>query len=340
MPFRLSKIISAVVILLYFLTNCKKKNDSEIPAPSISKELTPYIVKYPSYFPNLSIPNNNPLTLEGINLGRNLYYDTILSNNGKSCSSCHNSIESFSTYSSNSLAHINLAWDSHFLWNGKISGTLEDIMRFEVDDFFQTNILKLNNSSYYKNEFKKVYKTETIVSQDVANALAQFFRVMISDNSLCDKFFKHTANLNSSQVNGFVIFTTEKGDCFHCHSLGLFTDDKFHNNGIDSIFVGVDLGRYNVTLNNNDVGLFKTPTLRNIELTAPYMHDGRYLTLEDVVEHYNSGVKHSPTLDPIMTKPSKIYGLGLTQTEKQDLVAFLKTLTDTTFTHNPLLQKP
>ncbi len=233
-----------------------------------------------------------------------------------------------------------MAWNSHFLWNGKISGTLEDIMRFEVDDFFQTNISKLNNSSYYKTEFKKIYKIETITSQDVANALAQFFRIMISSNSLCDKFFQHTANLNSSQVNGFVIFTTEKGDCFHCHSLGLFTDDKFHNNGIDSIFSGVNLGRYNVTLNNNDIGLFKTPTLRNIELTAPYMHDGRYLTLEEVVEHYNSGVKHTATLDPIMTKPSKIYGLGLTQTEKQDLVAFLKTLTDTTFIHNPLLQKP
>ena len=338
MRFQLYKIISLAI--LFLLTDCKKKNENEDLSPQVSEELTPYNVNYPNYFPTLSIPSNNPLTIEGITLGRKLYYDTILSNNGKSCSSCHNSIESFSTYSSNSLAHINLAWNSHFLWNGKISGTLEDIMRFEVDDFFQTNISKLNNSSYYKNEFKKIYKTETIASQDVAKALAQFFRIMISSNSLCDKFFQHTANLNSSQVNGFVIFTTEKGDCFHCHSLGLFTDDKFHNNGIDSVFSGVNLGRYNVTLNNNDIGLFKTPTLRNIELTAPYMHDGRYLTLEEVVEHYNSGVKHTATLDPIMTKPSKIYGLGLTQTEKQDLVAFLKTLTDTTFIHNPLLQKP
>lgn len=338
MRFLLFKIISLAI--LFLLTDCKKKNENEDLSPQVNEELTPYNLNYPNYFPALSIPSNNPLTLEGINLGRKLYYDTILSNNGKSCSSCHNSIESFSTYSSNSLAHINLAWNSHFLWNGKITGTLEDIMRFEVDDFFQTNISKLNNSSYYKTEFKKVYKIETIASQDVANALAQFFRIMISSNSLCDKFFQHTANLNSSQVNGFVIFTTEKGDCFHCHSLGLFTDDKFHNNGIDSIFSGVNLGRYNVTLNNNDIGLFKTPTLRNIELTAPYMHDGRYLTLEEVVEHYNSGVKHTATLDPIMTKPSKIYGLGLSQTEKQDLVAFLKTLTDTTFTNNPLLQKP
>lgn len=326
-------------MILLLLSNCKNSNKDEIqPAPN--NELTPYVVQYPYYFPTLSIPLNNPLTSEGINLGRKLYYDTILSNNGMSCSSCHNSSESFSTYNSNSLAHINLGWNSNFLWNGKVSGTLEDIMLFEVNDFFHTDISKINNSTYYKNEFKKVYNVNVISSQDIANALAQFFRVMVSSNSLCDKFFQHTANLNSSEMNGFIIFTTEKGDCFHCHSLGLFTDDKFHNNGIDSLFTGVNLGRYNITLNNNDIGLFKTPTLRNIELTAPYMHDGRYQTLEEVVEHYNSGVKQSNTLDPIMTKPSKLYGLGLTLMEKQDLVAFLKTLTDTSFIKDKLLQKP
>lgn len=341
MRLQLFRIISFVLVVTFYLCSCNKKSNEEENIPQINQqELTPYIIKYPNYFPILSIPNDNPLTIEGINLGRNLYYDTILSNNGKSCSSCHNSLESFSTPSSNSLAHINLAWNSYYLWNGKINGTLENIMQFEVDDFFNTDISKLNNSTYYKNEFKKVYGVETINSTNVAYALSQFFRVMNSYNSLCDKFFQHTANLNNSQMNGFVIFTTEKGDCFHCHSLGLFNDNKFHNNGIDSIFTGINLGRYNVTLNNNDIGLFKTPTLRNIELTAPYMHDGRYQTLEEVVEHYNSGVKHSATLDPIMTKPSKIYGLGLSTIEKQDLVAFLKTLTDTTFTHNPLLQKP
>jgi len=338
---QLFKIISYTVAFTIIFGSCKKEDNEEpIPETPPISSLTPYVVSYPNYFPTLIIPANNPLTHEGINLGRHLYYDTILSNNGRSCSSCHNSLQAFTTYTSNALPHINLGWNSHFLWNGKVNGTLEDIMRFEVEDFFQTNISKLNNSAYYKNEFKKVYNVETISSQNVAYALSQFFRVMVSSNSLCDKFFKHTANLTPSQMNGFNIFTTEKGDCFHCHSLGLFADDKFHNIGLDSIFTGINLGRYNVTFNNNDIGLFKTPTLRNIELTAPYMHDGRYLTLEEVVEHYNSGVKHSSTLDPIMTKPSKLYGLGLTPTEKQDLVNFLKTLTDTSFTHNPLLQKP
>lgn len=341
MLLQLIKIISYILLVTTVLNSCKKKDNEEplIEVPS-ANSLTPYEVKYPAYFPTLIIPANNPLTKEGVDLGRHLYYDPILSNNGLSCSSCHNSSQAFSTYTSNSLAHINLGWNSHFLWNGKISGTMEDIMRFEVEDFFQTDISKLNNSSYYKNEFKKVYNTETITSENVAFALSQFFRTMVSSNSLCDKFFKHTANFTASQMNGFNIFTTEKGDCFHCHSLGLFTDDKFHNIGLDSIYTGVNLGRYHVTQNNNDIGLFKTPTLRNIELTAPYMHDGRFLTLEEVVEHYNSGVKHSSTLDPIMTKPSKLYGLGLSTTEKQDLINFLKTLTDSTFSNNPLLQQP
>jgi len=333
----LFKIINISLIIL-LISNCKK-NSSE-PTTLTEEQLTPYSLKYPAYFPNISIPNNNPLTVEGIKLGRNLYYDTILSNNGKSCSSCHNSLESFSTFTSNSLPHINLGWNSNFLWEGNISGTLEDAMLFEVNVFFQTNISKLNNSIFYKNEFKRVYKTETITPTHVAYALSQFFRAMISSNSLCDHYFQHTASLSTSELNGFIIFTTEKGDCFHCHSLGLFTDNKFHNTGLDSIYNGTNKGRYNYTGNINDLGLFKTPTLRNIELTAPYMHDGRFATLEEVVEHYNSGVKHSNTLDPIMTKPSKLYGLGLTPGEKLDLVLFLKTLTDTSFIHNPLLQKP
>ena len=341
MRFILFKISSLLCVIMVTFVSCKKDETAVItPDPIMEDNLTPYNVIYPSYFPTLTIPSDNKLTLEGVQLGRRLYYDTILSNNGKSCSSCHNSQEGFSTLASNSLPHINLGWNTNFLWDGKISGSIEDIMQFEVDVFFNTTISKLNNSTYYKNEFKKVYNVETISSKNVAYALSQFFRILVSANSLCDKYLQHKVMFTTSQLNGLVIFTTEKGDCFHCHSLGLFTDNKFRNNGIDSLFTGTDLGRYNVTSNTNDIGLFKTPTLRNIELTAPYMHDGRFLTLEEVVEHYNSGVKQSPTLDPIMTKPSKIYGLGLTTSEKQDLIAFLKTLTDTSFTNNSMLQSP
>jgi cytochrome c peroxidase len=337
----LFKIDKLIYLILIVLISCNRKSSTTIsPDQLISDSLTPYSISYPNYFPVLNVPSDNRLTMEGIELGRRLYYDSILSNDGKSCSSCHNSQEGFSTFNSNSLPHINLGWNNNFLWDGKISGNLEDIMQFEVDIFFNTTISKLNNSTYYKNQFKKIYNIDNISSRNIAYALSQFFRVLVSANSLCDQYLQHKANLTTSQLHGLDIFTTEKGDCFHCHSLGLFTDNKFRNNGIDSIYIGNDLGRYNVTTNTNDIGLFKTPTLRNIELTAPYMHDGRFQTLDQVIDHYNSGVKHSATLDPIMTKPSKIYGLGLTTIEKYDLIAFLKTLTDTTFINNPLLQKP
>lgn len=333
-------ICSIFFCALLLICSCKKKEDPLPTGPTVKNDLTPYEITYPNYFPELTIPEDNKLRLEGINLGRTLYYDPILSNNGLSCSSCHNSKNSFSTYASNSLPHINLAWNNVFLWNGKIEGGLENIMMFEVESFFKTDISKLNNSSYYKLLFKFIYNTDSITSKHVAYALSQFFRAMISYNSLCDKFLQRKTNLSQSEMNGFIIFTTEKGDCFHCHSIGLFTDNMFHNIGLDSVFNTLNSGRYSITKNINDIGLFKTPTLRNIELTAPYMHDGRFNTLEEVVEHYNSGVKRSNTLDPIMTKPGKEYGLRLTPNEITDLVAFLKTLTDTTFINNPLLQKP
>lgn len=321
---------------LLFFVGCRKENlDTTLKIP-----LTPYTISYPNYFPTLNISSDNPLTVEGIFLGRKLYYDPILSNNNLSCSSCHASSKAFTTYDSNALPHINLGWNTTFLWDGKITGTLEDAMMFEVDEFFKTDISKLNNNEEYKKLFKQVYSVDTIKSKQVAYALAQFFRLLSSSNSKFDKYLQKQGNLNTDEMNGFVLFNTEKGDCFHCHTLGLFTDNRFHNIGLDSEFEGEHLGRYNATKNANDIGLMKTPTLRNVELTAPYMHDGRFETLEQVVNHYNSGVKLSATLDPIMTKPSKEFGLELTSKEKKDLVAFLKSLTDTTFTNNPLLQKP
>jgi cytochrome c peroxidase len=140
-------------------------------------------------------------------------------------------------------------------------------------------------------------------------------------------------------MNGYLLFNTERGDCFHCHSTPLFTDNTFRNIGLDSVFTTVNSGRYKITHDPQDKGKFKVPTLRNIELSAPYMHDGRFKTLEEVVEHYNSGVKLSETIDPIMTKAGKEYGLKLTVQEKTDLVNFLKTFTDYTFISNKAFSK-
>jgi len=331
-----------ILIILITLANaCKKKDDTNNGEPQPQTEtLTPYHLYSPPYFPQLIIPADNPLTVEGIALGRKLYYDTILSNDGRACASCHTPQYAFSSPIPNSMPHFNLAWNNKFLWNGLVEGKLEDIMAFEVNVFFNTDISKLNNNALYPALFKKIYNVDVITSKQVAYALAQFIRTQSSTNSKFDKYLRYETMLTPSEMNGFVLYNTEKGDCFHCHSLGLFNDNAYHNNGNDSVFIGVNQGHYEVTGNTSDMGKFKTPSLRNVELTAPYMHDGRFATLEEVVEHYNSGVKHSSTLDPIFSKPNHLFGLQLSDQEKTDLVVFLKTLTDTTFTNNPALAQP
>ena len=329
---RLSEACFSISILV-LLASCHKQKETP---PPVSSGLTPYEIKYPFTFPALNIPSDNSLTVEGIALGKALYGDPILSNDGRSCSACHVKSTSFSSFSANAIPHINEGWNTKFLWRGGVEGTLEDAMSFEVNEFFKTDVTKLNANQDYKARFKNVYGVETISRKDVAYALAQYLRSLTSVDSRFDRYVRKESMITMSELNGFYIFNSEKGECFHCHSLGLFADNAYHNNGIDSIFTGNNAGRYDVTKNPNDLGKFKTPTLRNIELTAPYMHDGRYLTLEEVVEHYNSGVKKTATIDPIMTLPSFENGLQLTAQQKSDLVAFLKTLTDTSFVNNPL----
>ena len=190
----------------------------------------------------------------------------------------------------------------------------------------------LNASITYKDLFRKAFNIEDIDSTHVVMAIAQFERTLISTNSRHDKYLRQEVQLTPSELNGFVIFNSEKGDCFHCHGTNKLMDNSFHNNGLDTEPFS-DLGLAKVTGLTSDNGKFKTPTLRNIEFSAPYMHDGRFATLEQVVEHYNSGGNFSSTVDPLMKKLG--VGLQLTNQQKQDLVAFLKTLSDTDFITNP-----
>lgn len=327
-------VIVIWVFILIVQVACKKEKEiSQTP-------LTPISLDYPKYVPQPNLSPSNPLTAEGVQLGRRLYYDPILSNNGQSCSSCHNQKEAFTDSIHNALPHINLAWNKHFLWNGNIEGTLEDAMMFEVKEFFSTDIGKINQDATYKTLFKNVFNIDVIDEENISKALAQFMATQTSFNSKFDKYLRKEVMLSDEELKGFYIFNSEKGDCFHCHSLGLFTDGQFRNNGLASTFAGYEQGRFNATNNVNDIGKFKTPTLRNIAWTAPYMHDGRYKTLEEVVEFYNSHVKQSATLDPIMTKPSFENGLELTSDDKKNLIAFLKSLSDSAFIENPLLSKP
>ena len=195
---------------------------------------------------------------------------------------------------------------------------------------------KLQQDPEYPTLFLRAFGTTIIDSSLVTKAIAQFERILISGNSKFDQYLLGNATLSLEELNGFAIFMDEeKGDCFHCHGSDnnpLWTDNGFHNNGLDSTFD--DLGLGGVTGDPNDNGKFRSPSLRNLNFTAPYMHDGRFATLEEVINHYSEGLQFSSTIDPLMKKVSQ-GGVQLTPQEKLDLNAFLLTLTDPEFINNP-----
>ena len=312
-------------------------------------------LSYPSNFPNMIIPNNNPLTEEGINLGRHLFYDPILStDNTISCASCHKQENAFSDPSQysigvnqsvgdrNASTIINPGWQLFFDWDGKSNSLEEQAVRPIFNDIELHNISwlevisRLEESELYIELFCKAFNETYIDSNHIVMALSQFQRTLISSNSRFDQWLNGQVMFTQEEINGFNIYATERGDCFHCHPIGLFTDNTFHNNGLDSEFQ--DFGRYDITGLSLDQGSFKSPTLRNIEFSAPYMHDGRFATLDDVIDHYDFGGYDSPTVDPLM----KYVGVGLflTAQEKVDLKAFLLTLSDPSFINNPSFSNP
>lgn len=313
-------------------------NDTTDNTNDENSNLTYVEMVVPSGFPNIEIPSDNPLSEEGILLGRMLYYDNLLDKDtARTCASCHTHAGYYTSYESNSMTHFNLAWNTTFLWNGLIEGTLEDGMLMEVEDFFETNMDNLNNDPTYKLMFKQVFGVDVITSKEAAYALAQYLRTVVSVDSKYDRYKRQEENLTASEFAGMELFFSEKGDCFHCHGNILLTDHDFHNNGIDSVFE--KLGHGEVSRDPNDNGKFKTPTLRNVEFTAPYMHDGRFETLEEVINHYSEGLQVSSTIDPLMKNVHE-GGVNLTEQEKADLLSFLKTFSDTSFANNPAYASP
>ncbi|KAA3652217.1 MAG: cytochrome-c peroxidase [Bacteroidetes bacterium] len=345
------KSILKLSFIILFLAACKKEDNSDIiNEQKTDKPITqtPYALNLPPHFVYIDrpqIPIDNPLTVEGIALGKKLYYEKKLSKGGAfdglACASCHLQSQSFSSNGGNNtqvIPHFNLAWPNQFLWNGKIKGTLEDVMLFEVDDFFQANLLDIKSDPEYQNMYKSAFGNEAIDSKHTAYALAQFLRTLVSGDSKADNEIKkrngiaYTGQaLNAQEKRGYELFISEgKGDCMHCHGIfpnPLWTDFEYRNNGLDA---NPDSGLAQTTRRASDVGKFKTPSLRNLVFTSPYMHDGRFQTLEEVIDFYTSGVRVSPTIDPTLLK-----NRNLTPTEKLDLIAFLKAITDSTFVTNP-----
>lgn len=321
---------------------------------------TPSPLQIPKLFQDLIldpvIPSNNPQTEEGISLGKKLFFDPILSaNNTLACASCHKTPNAFTDDTRfsdgidglfgnrNSMPLFNLAWnyDNKFFWDGRDFGLENQVFEpitnpIEMHSTWEAVTGKLQKHPEYPELFNAAFGTRTIDSVLVSKAIAQFERTLISANSKFDKFLLGTATLTPEEANGFNIFMDEsKGDCFHCHGSDnnpLWTDNKFHNNGLDTTFS--DLGLGNVTGDPADNGKFKTPSLRNLAFTAPYMHDGRFETIEDVINHYSEGLQNSETIDPLMKKVDQ-RGVQLSSQEKADLKAFLLSLSDPDFIKNP-----
>ncbi len=310
-------------------------------------KLTPYKLLAPQFFPPIPIPEDNKPYVERIALGRRLYYDPILSNDGRSCSQCHIQTKGFisdhiAADGLTVMPHVNLAWNRNWLWNGGETGPMETVMLFETHTFFATDLSKLNADTTYRRLFKETYGVDDISFNEVTKALSQFIRTLISQNS---KFYQRVIGktaLDKDEQAGSDIFFSERGDCFHCHTNPMLTDNAFHNTGLDDDFSNpTNRGRFNTTGNPDDMGKFRTANLYNVALRKHFMHDGRFKTLEEVVNFYNDPPKQSATLDTVMEKNNKLTkGLGLNDMEKYQLVRFLHTFTDTSFTNNPAFSRP
>ena len=314
----------------------------------------PYKLDITRRFPAVNLPADNPLTEEGVALGRKLFDDPRLSiNNSQSCASCHRQEHAFTDPRTlsigangdlgkrNAMPLFNLAWAADYFWDGRAPTLRDQVLvplqdPHEMAESLDNVVKKLESDDSYRKGFRKAFGEAAITASKLALALEQFLLTLVSQDSKFDRAVRKLDTFSPEEKRGLELFLTEfdpargmrGADCFHCHGGTLFTSHKYADNGLD--LAPRDSGRLLVSGEEPDRGKFKIPSLRNVELTAPYMHDGRFDTLEAVVEHYSSGVKRSPNLDPNLAKhPDE--GILLSAEDKHALVAFLKTLTDRSF---------
>lgn len=334
-----TKYILLLILLLFW--SCSDDDDEY--------QNIPLVFEIPSNFPPLAYDvANNPPTEKGFELGKKLFYDGRLASDGiVSCGFCHIQADAF-THHGHTFSHgvddaigtrntppiQNLAYQTTFMYDGATSHLdLQPIIPFtspiEMNGNFSDVIIMMKADATYQKLFKIAFTDGQINAENMLKALGQFMVMVTSSNSRFDKFRRNEAGgiLSQQEQAGYTLFNQK---CASCHATDLFTDNSFRNNGLQVNPAINDIGRYRVTQLDQDVYKFKVPSLRNIEKTAPYMHDGRLFTLEAVMEHYNSGVVNSNTLDPLLKTNGKL-GIPITEVEKTQIIAFLKTLTDTQY---------
>lgn len=334
------------ILIFVLLASCRKPKIEEV-----DEEALEFIAfRHPAGFPAVVYPlGEKPINADRFKLGRELFYSTVLSSdNTISCASCHAQTHSFAdhnialsigvggaTGTRNSLPIFNMAWQPHFMWDGGVNH-LEMFSIAPITDPVEMNetmanvIQKLNTSDYWRNRFKSVYGTSEVTDQQLFLSLTQYMLMIISDRSHYDKVMRGEAAFTAEQQAGYDLFLQK---CASCHTEPLFTDYSFRNNGLD--IVSVDEGRFLITQIDSDKGKFKVPTLRNVLLTYPYMHDGRFFTIDQVLEHYNSGIQPHENLDPSLPN-----GIPLSADDKKNMKRFLETLNDYELMGEKLLSEP
>lgn len=329
------KIIVIFLVIINYSCSVDPEIKPEIKIDNI-KEIIPEGWPTPNY--NFS---NNQLTNDGFVLGKNLFYEPMFSiDNSVSCGSCHQQFAAFA-HAGHDLSHgvfgllgkrnapalQNLNWNPTYMHDGGILNLevqpLGPIANpVELNEDINHIISKLNATTKYKELCKKAYGDETLNSQRILKSMAQFMGTMYSYSSKYDSYKKGDVSFTAEEQRGYNLFVSK---CSSCHTEPLFSNFNYINNGI-GVTLLKDSGRTHITGNLADLYKFKTPSLRNIEKTAPYMHDGRFSTLAQCLNHYSSAIPSTATVDP-----SLIGGIALTAQDKTDIIAFLKTLTDPTF---------
>ena len=313
---------------------------------------TPFPFRIPDGFPPPVYKfQNNPRTKQGFELGRKLFYDGKLSKDGNfPCSSCHQQFAAFATYE-HRLSHgfnnqfsfrnapglFNLAWQKEMNWDGGINQIevqpLAPLLDpHEMAENLEQVIIKLKKDKYYPSLFNQAFGSSGISSQRILKALAQFTASLVSANSKYDRMKREEIRFNSYEQKGYEIF---RDKCARCHQEPLFTDFSYRNTGLESDSTLNDLGRMRITGREEDSLKFRVPSLRNVFLTFPYGHDGRFTTISELLEHYSKGIIQGPTLDTGLKK-----GIPISSDDRFYLIYFLETLTDSSFIKNPLYSDP
>lgn len=336
-----------IIGLSLFLCSC---SESDTETGYVAYSATPLQVTIPENFPDLQYDlDNNRVTQEGFELGKKLFYDGRLSsNNAIPCAFCHEQAFAF-THHGHTLSHgvnggigfrnaqpiQNMAFQQEYMWDGAAAHLdLQPIIpitsELEMGETLSNVIAKLKNDSYYQNAFARAFEDREINSENMLKALSQFMIMMVSSNSKYDKYVRNEGNVELSvlELDGLNSFEAK---CASCHATDLFTDHTYRNTGLPVNPMLNDKGRFNVLEDPDDLYKFRVPSLRNVEKTFPYMHDGRFSTLEAVLNFYDSGMVDNGNVDMSLLRSDGTYGIPLSEYEKESIIAFLKTLTDYEF---------